>query len=884
MPARPNRRSPRFLIVLAVVAALVVPVAGAAASAGASRVTWTRGTPWTGSEPVHRTNGQIMRRQARVDAHGGTPAHELPELEQPDRSGLPQNALSPEAAGGVTSAPARAQGPRTGQTTGTNFNGVTGPDETGSFPPDTMGAVGPTQFLVGVNGRIRVFDKSGVMGVLNSDMDVFFSDVISPGSYTSDPRVRYDRLSQRWFVIIIDVERPNRVLLAVSDTSTVTTKSGWNFYYFLHSSVTPAAHSTCLADYPTLGIDASALYIGVNQFCGAGLAFTNTDLFVVSKSSITGGGPIVVTAFRNLINTSTFVGAYTPQGVDNPDPSATTGYVIGVDAYAYGKLDLRRVSTPGGTPSISSNVAITIPTTSAPITVPHLGNTIIGSDGELDALDDRLFAATVRGGELWTAHNIGVNSSGTTSSPTRDAVRWYRIGSLGGTPTVNDSGTIYDGTASNPLFYWIPSVMVSGQGHAVLGMSVAGNTAYANSAWTAMNAGEGDFAAPSLYTAASAAYNPSGDPGGAGGRRWGDYSYTSLDPCDDMTLWTIQEYTSAANKYGTRVLEVSAPPPATPTSASASVPAGQSSANVTITGTSSSGSGFYDPGSGSCRIGAAVSGGVVVNSVTYTDATHVTLNLDTTGASEGTKNVTITNPDGQSATGAGILTISAASSASADLSATITSAPLSVNVGNDATFVTTIANAGPDSATAPSVVVSLPADAVLASATSSTGVCVGTGPVTCTLADLVNGGSATVTIVTAPTVSGANLFGVTVSSSTSDPSAVNDDDAATTTALGKTCTKVGTMAGDTLGGTSANNVICGLRGADVINGAGGNDTLYGNGGADDITGGKGGELLMGLDGNDHLDSMDGVSGNDTDKGGKGNDTCVADSGDVKKSC
>jgi hypothetical protein len=50
-----------------------------------------------------------------------------------------------------------------------------------------------------------------------------------------------------------------------------------------------------------------------------------------------------------------------------------------------------------------------------------------------------------------------------------------------------------------------------------------------------------------------------------------------------------------------------------------------------------------------------VTGGVTVNSVTYVDPTHVTLNLNTTTATEGAQNVTVTNPDGQFVTGAGIL-------------------------------------------------------------------------------------------------------------------------------------------------------------------------------------------------------------------------------------
>ena len=62
-----------------------------------------------------------------------------------------------------------------------------------------------------------------------------------------------------------------------------------------------------------------------------------------------------------------------------------------------------------------------VPTTRFPINVPHLGNT----GGLLDALDDRLFAASIRGNHLWTAHNIEVNGSGNASaSGNRDGSRW----------------------------------------------------------------------------------------------------------------------------------------------------------------------------------------------------------------------------------------------------------------------------------------------------------------------------------------------------------------------------------------------------------------------------------------------------------------------------
>src|SRR5207249_4143730 len=146
-------------------------------------------------------------------------------------------------------------------------------------------------------------------------------------------------------------------------------------------------------------------------------------------------------------------------------------------------------------------------------------------------------------------------------------------------------------------------------------------------------------------------------------RRWDDYSYVSLDPQDNMTLWMINQWCNSTNTYGCYVTKLLAPLPATPVSCNPpSVSNGLSSVNVVVTGASISGSGFYDPGPDLLspgalpftHISATVSGGVTVNSVTYTDPTHITLDLNTTGASTGLHNITVTNPDGQSMTGTGV--------------------------------------------------------------------------------------------------------------------------------------------------------------------------------------------------------------------------------------
>src|SRR5438876_7565544 len=459
------------------------------------------GTPWVGALGVQESTAAIMRRTG--DREGRVEAEVLKPRLAAETPNLSPNPESPEWRGGFSTSPLSPKAGNPGspitvkaQSIGITFTGATLTDASG-FPPDSMGAAGPSQFLIVINGRVRTFSKlTGARdGVLNSATDTFFSSVMTPpvsNNFTSDPRVRYDRLSGRWFIVMIDVPgmlgtSPNRILIAVSDSGAITANTVWTFFYFEHDLVSPAGDSNLFADYPTLGIDANALYIGVNIFGKRRdpAAINNTTVFVLRKNSLLSGGSIVATAFRSLIKKvqGFSTGPYSPQGVDNYDPAAVEGYVIGVDTSVLGRLDLRRISDPGGTPSISGNISITTATTSNPINVPHLGNTG-GNSGYLDGLDNRLLAAHVRNGRLWTTQNIGVNNAGsTTGTFTRNAVRWYELQGIatGQTPGVFQSGTLFQPSSSNTFDqrnYWMGTIMVSGQGHTAMGFSSAGADTY----------------------------------------------------------------------------------------------------------------------------------------------------------------------------------------------------------------------------------------------------------------------------------------------------------------------------------------------------------------------------------------------------------------------
>jgi len=683
------------------------------------------GNPMTLEPGITETVEQIMERERLVaktmplrplETHHELEA-ELDLQEDPDAPAVSHWPPLPQ----VESAPVIGP-PSLPQTVGTNFKGI-GISEAPYIPPDTMGDVGPTQIVFHSNGRIKSFTKAGVAdGALNAT-DAAFWISVAPGGI-SDPEVRYDRLSGRWILLGISVAEVtnNKIVIAVSSGATIVSSASFTFYSFPIGTPAPA-DATSFCDYPSLGVDANAIYTGCNMFSGAG-AFRWTSAFVIRKTSVLSGGPIVVTGFSNLTGgcavTTTCLtapctvnaGPYSPRGVDNDDPLATEGYIIGSDICFLSRLEVRRISSPGGIPTLSSNIALTVPATTN-----MLRQLASGSTTPVDASDSRLFMASIRKNKLtgvsslWTAQSVEttpacVGSDSTSTTTTRRiGARWSEIGSLTTTPTLTQAGTLCTtatgaAVTNSQRGFIFPTVTGTGQGHMALGASHASSAefvGFATAGRLRTDPAAGTRAPETIVQTGLAAYTLND----AGGRnRWGDYSFTDVDPNDDQTVWTFQEYADLTSTcpYGScwsvRAVQLKAPPP--PALASATpVCVGLASTVSTITGTDScaaptctdglcSGGGicpeFFDPGLDSGgpgfanHLAATATGGVTVNpypasnivipgSPSTQRVLQATLSLDTTAATPGSKNVTITNPDGQAITGIGILTVNATPSA-----------------------------------------------------------------------------------------------------------------------------------------------------------------------------------------------------------------------------
>jgi len=706
----------------------------------------TRGTPWKGEAGISETVAGIMDREARTAPHGPPPLRETREAPPRDPSYLlnpPAPAIShwppaefsaTSSAGGFGDSAIALLSP---QTPGISIKGAT-VSESGFLPPDSMGDIGPTQILFAENGRVKVFDRNGVLGALNVTGTIFFASVLSANEEVTDPQVRYDRLSQRWFVTALSIPATaiaNKILMAVSSGPTIAGATSFTFFQFQHdlAGTTPNADTGQFADYDSLGVDRFALYIGVDVFNQAGTSLSGTTGFVVNKADLL-AGRLTVTAFRQLAS-GAIAGPFAPRGVSNDDPAATEGYFIGVDTLTFNTIQIRRVTNPGGAPSISGNLTPSgIPATSFPVRQVVEGSNI---NRRLDATDDRLFAATLHKNKitgastLWAAHNIGVNDQcvATATNP-RNGSRWYEFDNLTTTPSLRQAGTLCDPASTNPRGFWVDTVAENGQGHMAMGTSYAGANDFAGISTSGRLRTDalGATRAATLALVSSTAYNLQAEDG----QRWGDYSHTVVDPNDDQTLWTFQEYCDRTNSWAVQAIQLKAPAPAVPSSASpASLCEGLATVDVTVTGSSVAGTEFFDPGPDTggpgylSHIKASVTGGVTVQSVTFTDPTHLTLHLSTAGASPGAQDITITNPDGQSATGSGLLNITTGLAAPAASSDAPICAGQALHLAATTVPGATYAWTGPNGFTSSTQNPAIPSASAAASGTYSVSVTVG---------------------------------------------------------------------------------------------------------------------------------------------------------------
>jgi hypothetical protein len=310
-------------------------------------------------------------------------------------------------------------------------------------------------------------------------------------------------------------------LLAVSDTD--DPGGSWHVFSFI-----AAPGGIRFADFPTLGVDADAVYLAGDMYHGATNSL-GTSLTMIPKADLLASPPFITNRiFFGVTNYATRGAILQP--VTCLDGSSRGNILaagsVGDDFLFHSNLVATTVLHPGATNATlapATNILVDAYTAPLDPMQPDGTDTLADNDARFSA---RVYAA---GGIIFAVHNTEVDG--------RAALRWYRLNAAN--YALLESGTITDPDLD--LFY--PSIAANTNGIVVIGCSGCSLNAYLSSyAYVGLTAnGVTTFGDSILLAAGSVNYHDLNELfGGADESRWGDYSTVSVDPSDPMHFWTIQ--------------------------------------------------------------------------------------------------------------------------------------------------------------------------------------------------------------------------------------------------------------------------------------------------------------------------------------------------------
>jgi len=470
-------------------------------------------------KPLRPPKGPIPRAR-RIDTdrqlnRGGTTAPQVVGL-----SAAPAAAL-----GAATAAPAVVV---------TTFEG--GIDDSTTIPPDTHAAFSRTHAINPHNNNIHFVDLAN----LHAAPTVVALDIFWSVQHCFDPKVVYDPNVDRFYFVTMAGAASNRSALLIGVSASGDPTQPWQMQTV---AVDPAAQGPVWMDYPSLGFSADKVTVQVNLFTIAGNAFNGSTIYVFDKAALLnpgaaavlqrfvvldqGAGQAPAATLDAAMNDQYLVSSWT--GNDGSGKGALAVWLLSGSAAA-GTVALTRVGFVNGTGAWDS--------------FPPAGEfgPQSGIADRLDVGDDRMLTVIYRDGKLHCCHTVMLPAGGAT----RAAVQWWEM------PVNTWSATVgmLDDSAAN-VFYAYPSLAVNMQGDKLIGHAQFSAAAHPSGAYLLLLA-DGSRAA-AVFAAGQNTYVKRF---GGAKNRWGDYSATQIDPRDDHSFFTVQEYASAKDTWATRVAHV----------------------------------------------------------------------------------------------------------------------------------------------------------------------------------------------------------------------------------------------------------------------------------------------------------------------------------------
>ena len=445
-------------------------------------------------------------------------------------------------------------------------------------PPDTDGDVGPNHYVQAVNVSFKIFDKNGNTLSGPTTYNSLFAPLVGTpcSSFNNgDPFVFYDHVADRW--IISDFAFPGSVpgpgpfyqCIAVSQTADPVA-GGWFLYALQHEP----SHPTWIGDYPKMAMwnspqPGGAYHLTVNLFDGPSLAFEGVRTFALDRGSMLTGGPANAIGFTILPagvgDSYSLVPAIFRTGT--PPPAGRDEFLLAVDSPATGGVTLTQVkgwlfhvdfavpanSTIGVGADHTPNALMTVNAFVDAFTdaagfslVPQQGTT-----SKIQTLGDKIMTPLVyqnRAGteSLWANQTVILNYP---NGPT--AVRWYQFNVTGGGFPAGPAQQQDWTNGNDALWRFMPALAVDQNGNMAIGYSLSSAAMFPGIRYAGRLASD---PSNNLGQGEAILFTGTGSQVGTNGR-WGDYSYTAIDPADGLSFWHTNEYyvTTSSFNWATRI-------------------------------------------------------------------------------------------------------------------------------------------------------------------------------------------------------------------------------------------------------------------------------------------------------------------------------------------
>ena len=423
----------------------------------------------------------------------------------------------------------------------TNFAGLNdipfAPPGTAFFtiPPDTTGAVSPdsvNRVFTTLNNNYRITDKAGVQ----IGGDVSMTNFWAPAGAVSpfDPRVQYDPYNDRW------------ILAAVSDAGTANTSilvgisagndpAGPFTLFKVPARILGDPANLNFADFPMLGFNKNWVVISINMFSNV---FSNGRSLVIDYPTLR-TGTLTATYFTGVVAGNAGFCMHPATTYSNTE---NTEFLVAHQASAGATYRLHTITGTPAAPVFTIGALLVRPgggwVQPGGNQLPQAMGTCATAPMRMESGDAFVRSNVVfRNNSIWYPQTIGLPAGAMTHT----AVQWTQLNTAG---AVLQGGRVDDPTATatnGGKWYAYSSIGVNANNDVLLGFSEFESDGFADAGYTYRDHTDaaGTMRDPVIYKAGEDCYSKDF---ASGRNRWGDFSHTMVDPTDDCSLWTIEEY------------------------------------------------------------------------------------------------------------------------------------------------------------------------------------------------------------------------------------------------------------------------------------------------------------------------------------------------------